>query len=190
MYIVAWSVALVVLYNAGAWAGLQIGTFGTAATLVWPPAGIALAFCIALRWSMVPAVWVGAFLANAGWFYNQGFEGSLLTASIIATNNTAEAIVIMWFSAHYREIEGFWFESPQAYVRHMAIRVGATMLAAYGGASAVIITSAEVPEMFLPMFISWWAGDLASVLVIGPIAFHCIRWIQGQTTAWERYLHS
>ena len=57
------------------------------ATLVWAPAGIALAAMLLLGKRMWPAILVGAFLVNLT------TPGSVVTAVVIAIGNTLEAVV-------------------------------------------------------------------------------------------------
>src|SRR5260221_11512870 len=57
------------------------------ATPVWPPSGIALAAILLLGGRVWPGVWFGAALVNLT------VEGSFITAALVATGNTLEALV-------------------------------------------------------------------------------------------------
>src|SRR5712671_6914799 len=57
------------------------------ATAVWPPSGIALAAGLLVGGRIWPGIWIGAALANVA------VESSFFSAALIASGNTAEALV-------------------------------------------------------------------------------------------------
>src|SRR5690242_8551722 len=93
-----WSMIAVLscIYYATAIWGFQ-SSFGQAnVSPIWAPAGIAFGAMIFLGTSILPGIWLGAFLANVVVLIgNQGmdFNYAALLSSFIATGNTLEAVV-------------------------------------------------------------------------------------------------
>src|SRR2546422_3748217 len=78
------------IYSAGAKLGLRFAFVAKQVTVVWPPAGIALAALLVLGPRAWPGITLGAFLANAT------MDEPLWTAGGIAVGNTLEAVVGAW----------------------------------------------------------------------------------------------
>src|SRR5688500_4711820 len=78
------------LYFILAWAGLQLDAVGGFATLVWPPAGIALAALLLFGFQLWPGIFIGASLVN--WLTG----APAITAVAIGIGNTLEAIVAFY----------------------------------------------------------------------------------------------
>src|SRR5690606_6155782 len=82
--------ALVVLYLSCAELSLLLAISPGFATPVWPPSGIALAALLLYGVRLWPAIWLAAFLTNAG-------DGaSLLAVAAVASGNTLEALCACW----------------------------------------------------------------------------------------------
>src|SRR6266446_5659852 len=75
---------LFVGYVVAAKIGLSFASIHPSATAIWPPTGIALAAFLLLGGDAWPAIFAGAFLANAT------TEGSVATSLSIAVGNTLE----------------------------------------------------------------------------------------------------
>src|SRR5438309_11880118 len=78
-------VVLAAAYFVVARVGLRYAAIGESISPVWPPTGLALAALLLLGWRYWPAIFCGAFLANAITAI------SLTTAAGIASGNAAEA---------------------------------------------------------------------------------------------------
>src|SRR5206468_1792177 len=59
-------------------------------SLVWPPTGIALVLVLWGGYRVSPAIWIGAFLANAT------SHEPLTVAAAIAAGNALEAVTAVW----------------------------------------------------------------------------------------------
>src|SRR5690349_8008836 len=83
-------IGLAVVYIASARLGLSMAFVASQVTAVWPPTGIALAAVVLLGRGVVPAIFVGALIANL-------WTGAPLAVSAgIATGNTLEALSAGW----------------------------------------------------------------------------------------------
>ena len=80
-------VVLAAAYFVVARVGLRYAAIGESISPVWPPTGLALAALLVLGPQYWPAVFVGAFLANAT------TAVPLIAAMGIAAGNTAEAVL-------------------------------------------------------------------------------------------------
>ena len=65
--------------------GLQLASINPSASPIWPPTGLALAAVLLGGLRMWPAIFIGAFAANAT------TAGTLATSALIALGNTLEA---------------------------------------------------------------------------------------------------
>ena len=82
--------AVALSYLAAAQIGFEFAVIAEQITTVWAPTGIALATLLLGGLRFWPAVWVGAFLANAG------TGAPIWTALVIASGNTLEAVLAVW----------------------------------------------------------------------------------------------
>src|SRR5574338_375791 len=80
-------VAVFLVYVAAAKAGFQFAFVAEQVTTVWAPSGIAIATVLLFGRRFWPAIWLGAFLVNAG------TAAPVWTAFLLATGNTLEAVV-------------------------------------------------------------------------------------------------
>src|SRR5690242_9599380 len=79
-----------VAYFTCAKAGLLLASINPSATPIWPPTGLALAVALLLGYRIIPAILLGAFVANAT------TAGTVATSGAIAIGNTLECLVGAW----------------------------------------------------------------------------------------------
>ncbi|MGH9204521.1 MAG: MASE1 domain-containing protein, partial [Vicinamibacterales bacterium] len=87
---IAIGAAVAVAYVVAAQIGFRVAFVAEQVTTVWAPTGIAIATLLLWGLRLWPAIWLGAFVANAG------AEAPLWTAMVVATGNTCEAVVAAW----------------------------------------------------------------------------------------------
>ena len=64
------SLLVLVLYALSGWVGIEFAGIGEGSiTLIWLPSGIGLAACIIYGKSILPAIWLGSFIANTPFTY-------------------------------------------------------------------------------------------------------------------------
>lgn len=151
------------VYVALAKASLALASINPSATPIWPPTGFALAVMMLAGYRVWPAILVGAFIANLT------TAGSLTTSLAIAFGNTAESVVAAYFINRWSNGIAT-FDTPAGVGRFAVIGVlpGAAISATIGVASLVLAGFAE-PAKIVPIWLTWWMGDLAGGLLIAPV---------------------
>src|SRR5262245_27124629 len=71
--------------------GLRLASIHPSATPIWPPTGLAIAAVLLRGYRIWPAIFVGALVAN------QLTAGSIFTSLAIASGNTLEAVIAVYF---------------------------------------------------------------------------------------------
>ena len=84
--LIAIGVAVSVSYVLAAKLGFRVAFVAEQVTTVWAPTGIGMAALLLWGRALWPAIWLGAFVANAG------TDAPLWTAAAVATGNTLEAV--------------------------------------------------------------------------------------------------
>ena len=158
--------ALVVVaagYYALAKLGLQLASINPSASPIWPPTGLALAAVLLGGLRIWPAIFIGAFAANAT------TAGTLETSALIALGNTLESV-----AGGY--LIGRWaggaqtFESPVRVAKFALVAVGpATVISASIGVVTLCVAGLAAWTKFTPIWVTWWLGDAAGALVVTPV---------------------
>lgn len=157
--------------------GLEIGAVSGFATLVWFPAGLSVAALFLLGYRLWPAVFLGAFLVNM-------LTGAPVpTALGISIGNTLEAlagafllkkmIIVNPTLERLRDVLGLLLAAP--------------LIAAISAAIGVLSLSLShivVSDMLFFTWLSWWTGDLISILIVAPLL---LTWITRPAIAIKSY---
>jgi diguanylate cyclase (GGDEF)-like protein len=145
------------------------------ASAVWPPSGIALAAAVLLGHRVWPGIWIGAALANLA------IESSFLSAVVIASGNTAEALAGAALIARH-------VGDPARFTRGEDVLkfVSICALAAAIAASVALLPlvgrhSLSAEEIFRNWW-TWWQGDLSGMIVVAPLA---LSWLVPPAVAWS-----
>ncbi len=166
------AVGVTAVYVIAARLGFELAVLAEQVTTVWAPTGIALAALLLWGPSLWPAVWLGAFLANAG------TSAPLWTAAVIATGNTLEAVVAAWllrrdaaFDPRLRRL---------ADVARLIVlgAVVATTISATIGVTTLCVTALQPWDRFGDLWLTWWTGDALGVLVIAPAILTSTAWLR------------
>jgi integral membrane sensor domain MASE1/DNA-binding CsgD family transcriptional regulator/GAF domain-containing protein len=148
-------------YVVLALAGLQLASPHPSVTPIWPPTGLAVAAVLLCGQRATPAIFVAAFVVN------QLTLPSLPTSAIIASGNTLEAalagILISYWAGGLRV-----FATPSNVLKFFAICVVATALGAIIGVSGLTLTGHAAANEVIPIWFTWWMGDLAGAIVVAP----------------------
>ena len=166
---------LAVFYFFAGKLGLSLALVNPSATAVWPPAGIALAALLILGEYVWPGIFLGAFLVNLS------TSGSPLPSFAIAIGNTLEGLVGVYLVNRFAR-------GPQAFDRAQdALKYGllggvvATVISANLGVSSLVLSGLAEPSDYLPVWLTWWLGDTAGILVVAPVL---ILWANRPRLSW------
>lgn len=157
------TVLAAVAYMLAAEVGLRLAVIHPGAAAVWPPSGIALAVLLLAGYSAWPGIFIGAVLVNLTAI------GTLWPSLGVATGNTVEGIAGAYLVRRFangadafdRPVDVFMFAFVAVVVSTaVGATIGVTSLAA-GGLAAW--------TGYWPVWLTWWLGDAAGVLVVAPL---------------------
>ncbi len=154
--------AVATAYVIAARFGFQFGFIAEQVTTVWPPTGISQAALLLWGPSLWPAIWLGAFVANAT------TDMPLWAAAGVATGNALEAIVAVLL---LRSIPGF---DPTLRRIRDVVAFGvvaaamATAISATIGVATLCVTAVQPWDRFGDLWATWWLGDAFGALVVAP----------------------
>lgn len=175
--------AIALAYLATAKLGFLLALEHTNATAVWPPAGIALAACLVFGFSIWPGIFLGAFCANLLVLDAPFSSLSVLVVSCCtASGNTLEALVGAYFIKRF--ITGdLPFDRTQDTLRFILLGVFASpVISAVIGTAGFSIYGADWSRSG-QMWLTWWLGDAAGVLIFAPLL---LTWGRRDVLQWDR----
>jgi PAS domain S-box-containing protein len=169
MRIAALGVAVALAYVVAAQLGFRLAFVAEQVTTVWAPTGIALATLLLGGIRLWPAVWVGAFVANAG------TEAPLWTAILVATGNTLEAVVASFALRTLSQFDDMLHRVADvvAFVG-IAAFVCPTVSATIGVAT-LCAAGVQPWDRFTALFFDWWLGDALGALIVAPAILTSVR---------------
>ena len=150
-------------YYALAKLGLRLASINPSASPIWPPTGLALAAVLLGGLRIWPAIFIGAFAANAT------TAGTLETSALIALGNTLESVaggylIDRWSGGAQT------FASPVRVAKFALVSVGpATVISATIGVVTLCVAGLAAWTKFTPIWVTWWLGDAAGALVVTPV---------------------
>jgi PAS domain S-box-containing protein len=159
-----------ILYFVAGKLGLLLAAPNPAVTLVWPPAGLAVATLLLLGLRAWPAVMIGAFLVNVTTFH------ALTPALIIACGNTLESLTAVALARRFARGR-YAFERGQEVLRFFIVAIAASTIGATIGTTAVRLSD---PATNLSLvWLTWWLGDTTGIQLFTPL---CLLWTTRQPT--------
>ncbi|HTE76066.1 MAG TPA: MASE1 domain-containing protein [Xanthobacteraceae bacterium] len=155
-------------YFSLAESALLLPTINPAATPLWPPTGVALAFVLLRGYRVWPAILVSSFSANA-------ISSGTMTASwlfqstSIAIGTTLAALAGAWLINH-RSHGAKTFFTPLGIGRFVLIAFVPTAITS--SASAILgqlsTSDLNLSSLVVPS-VSWWLADAAGTILIAPV---------------------
>jgi signal transduction histidine kinase/CheY-like chemotaxis protein len=172
-------------YTVLALGGLSLAFEQTNASPVWPPSGFAFAALLILGKRFWPSIWVGAFSANLITFM-QGGGLELVHAAgmslVIACGNTGEAVVgCLLFEKMRRKQK--WFRSVWNVFSLVIVGMVACAVSAGVGVATLYFGGAITANLIIPIFLTWWIGDLVGVYILTPL---CCELYSRSADLWPR----
>ncbi len=173
--LIAIGVAVSVSYVLAAKLGFRVAFVAEQVTTVWAPTGIGMAALLLWGRALWPAIWLGAFVANAG------TDAPPWTAAAVATGNTLEAVAAAWT---LRRVPRFDPTLRRIGDVVAFILIGAalsTAVSATVGVTTLCASAVQSWSRFGDLWWDWWLGDALGALVVAPVILTTVR-----RTSWSR----
>ncbi len=155
---------IVGLYILTAKFGFSLDAVSGYATLIWAPAGIALAALVICGMNFWPAVLVGAFVAA----YLNGMH--LFISLAISVGNTAGALIAAYLLKYIFDFDQSLTRLKDVVALFVAGGIG-PIVSATVGTTAIWSEKLRTFETFSATWEAWWMGDALGILVIAPFFF-------------------
>ena len=149
-------------YVLSAHLGFRLAFVAEQVTTVWAPTGIAIAALLLGGRHLWPAIWAGAFLANAA------TNAPLWADAIVATGNTLEAVTATYA---LRRLHGFdaRLQSVRDVLAFLFFAAGvSTAISATVGVTSLCAASVQPWSRFAVLWTDWWLGDALGAIVVAP----------------------
>ena len=167
--------AISVTYVVAARLGFQLAFVAEQVTTVWAPTGIAQAALLLWGRKFWPAIWIGAFVANAT------TAAPLWTAAFVATGNTLEAVAAAWILSQIVGFDPVLRRTRDAVAFIVAAACLAPALSATIGVATLCAAQVQPWGRFQELWTAWWLGDVLGALVVAPVILTTVRSIRTRT---------
>jgi two-component sensor histidine kinase len=162
----AWQAVRMVLvgiaYLVIAILALKLASIHPSATPIWPPTGLALAAVILWGYRVSPAIYFAALIANVA------TAGSISTSALIAFGNTLECLVGGYLVNRWSGGTAT-FDTPAGVTKFALIcLLAAAPISATVGVGTLVAAGYAAMAESLPIWTTWWLGDLAGAVVVAP----------------------
>ncbi len=170
---------LAVIYFLSAKFGLKFAFVHASSTAIWPPTGIAIAALLLFGYRLWPGIFIGAFFANVT------TAGSILTSLGIATGNTLEGFFAAYLVNNLASGKDF-FEKPWDIFKYVILAgIVSTAVSANFGVTSLALGGYASWIDYVPIWLTWWLGDMGGALVLAPFIVILIRkrrlaWVESQ----------
>lgn len=154
---------LVLVYFVAAKLGLKLAFVNASATAVWPPTGIAIASILIFGYKVVPAIFLGAFLANVT------TAGTILSSLGIASGNTLEGLAGAYLVNKFANGRYAFDKTENILAFTYLAGVIAPLISATIGVVSLHFSSLAPDANILPIWFTWWLGDASGALIIAPL---------------------
>jgi signal transduction histidine kinase len=162
------AVAIATAYVVAARLGFAVAFVAEQVTTVWAPTGIAMAALLLWGVRLWPAIWIGAFVANAG------TDAPLWTAALIATGNTLEAVAVAVILKRLQFDPSLSrFADATRFI--VAGAMAATTISATIGVMTLCGAGVQPWGRFATLWWAWWLGDALGALVVAPVLLTVVR---------------
>ena len=173
-------VVLIALYFLGGLVGKQTSFLSGSVSLVWPPAGIALAAILLFGYRFWPGVALGAVLFS----FMNGMPFGFFTLGT-AVGNTMGAVVCAYLLKKFISFNNAMERTRDVtgYIG-LACFLGTTVNAAFNVVSLAYSGEVKWDELF-PTTLVWWVPNALAGLVVAPFI---ITWATPSATRWNARL--
>jgi diguanylate cyclase (GGDEF)-like protein/PAS domain S-box-containing protein len=159
-------------YFLAGWGGLKLPFVETHITLVWLPTGIAVAALVRWGRTLLPGVYIAAFLVNLS------IGSSWLLAAAIAIGNTLAPLSSAGLLKRLGFHESFDRQKDVAFL--VLAASGGMLISAFGGVTSLYLNGKIATEDIGFAVLSWWLGDTVGVMLVAPLLI---------TLTWDNLRH-
>ena len=150
-------------YVIAAKLGFRVAFVAEQITTVWAPTGIVEAALLLWGRSLWPAVWLGAFVANAG------TEAPVWTAAAVATGNTLEAVAAASLVRRFPGFDPAFRRVRDAVIFIVVAALLSTAISATIGVTTLCVAAVQPWTRVSQLWSDWWLGDVLGALVVAPV---------------------
>gem|GEM_PF-1660424 len=138
-------------------------------TAVWAPSGIALALVTLLGYRVLPGVALGSFLGNTNLIVPGKEWIGFVTALVIGIGAMLEAYAGAYALKRFAPKDRY-LETPRSvWVFIMLGALGSCLINASIGSSAIVLGGYAPAEIHPSLWLTWWLGDAAGVVIVAPV---------------------
>ena len=163
-------IAVAVIYFVVARLSLLLAAGHTNASPVWPPSGIALAVILLWGYRMGLAVLAGAFFANMLVLKGFGLEPAYFVAASLSTaiGNMLGGLAGAYFIRRFAGTDTPFNTLKDLFVFIIFGSLVSTLISASIGAASFCQATGQW-QSIAPLWLTWWLGDAAGVLIVTPL---------------------
>lgn len=162
------TLAVAIVYAALGKLALLLALPPSYASLLYPPAGLALAVVLCMGPALVPGVVLGALIVNLLLSHDRG-QVSLLVPPLVAAGAGLQALAGAWMVRRWVS-QPLLLSEPTDLLRFFGLGAAVACLISASVANGVLLmTGALQPEQAALHWLSWWVGDTLGVLIGAPI---------------------
>jgi signal transduction histidine kinase len=148
--------------------GLQLAHLHASISPVWPATGMALATLLLWGLDLWPAVFLGALLVNLTTVHDASAGVRMVQALGIACGNTLEAVAGAWLVGRFARGRRAFLRANDVFRYIFLAGSLATAISATIGTFTLTICGLLDKPMFGPAWLTWWMGDMAGAVLVGP----------------------
>jgi signal transduction histidine kinase len=154
--------SLAIIYHLAARLGLKMAYVQANTSPVWPPTGIGLAALLLFGYKLWPGITLGVLLGSL-------FTGAPFGLALgMSLGNTLEALVAVYFLKRIIHLHNE-LDRIQDVVGLIIVSIVCTTIGASIGSMTLMILGYSEWPYFLPIWTTWWIGDLLGALVVAPL---------------------
>jgi signal transduction histidine kinase len=164
---------IAVVYFVIAVASLRLSFHSSNASPVWPASGFALTVLLFWRPQMAYGIFIGAFLANVYVFLHNHtcpVSTAVWVSLLIGIGNSCEALAGYFLVKRFLpevKTENL-FKNVQSTYRFVVAALLMCVASSAIGATSILAADIIQPAEFLPVWFTWWTGDVSGVLLVTP----------------------
>jgi PAS domain S-box-containing protein len=164
------STATALTYALAAAAALALTGGPGFGALFYPSAGVALVSVLMFGWRMLPAVWLGSFIANLFLRGPTSFGSmSIALALAIGLGASLQAGAGAWAVRRFQGLP-LALTEPREVARFFTLGALANVVSASIGVAALGWAHGLPVAASLRSWLTWWTGDTLGVLIAAPLA--------------------